>query len=225
MQAFSKIMTKPVTPKNILIVDDGTELSAALKCELSKCFEIHTVDNGNEAIVVLENNAVDAIVCNADDGLELCRKVKNSRSHSHVPFILYPSGGVSSRENMRDKVQTNSEKQDREFIEKIDSLIEAQISNESFSIDTIARQMCMSKSNFYRKFHSISGTSPNEYLKNYRLEKAAQMIQDGTRINEAAMAMGYSSASYFAKCFLAKFGVLPKDYLESLRNSEELLCS
>lgn len=107
---------------------------------------------------------------------------------------------------------------DKEFVDKINSLIESQISKESFSIDQLAGEMCMSKSNFYKKFHAVTGSSPNEYLKNFRLNRAAKMILEGAKINEAAMAMGYYSSSYFAKCFLAKFGVLPKDYINHFKN-------
>ena len=55
-------------------------------------------------------------------------------------------------------------------------------------------------------------SSPNDYLKNYRLNRAAQLIADGSRINEAAESVGFFSPSYFAKCFKAKFGILPKAY-------------
>ena len=101
---------------------------------------------------------------------------------------------------------------DAEFVSAINAAIDGQIRAEDFSIDALADTMCMSKTNFYRKFHAITGTSPNEYLKNYRLNRAASMIKDGARINEAAESVGFFSSSYFAKCFKAKFGVLPKDY-------------
>lgn len=107
---------------------------------------------------------------------------------------------------------------DREFIGRIDSLIEDQLKEESFSIDALAEEMCMSKSNFYRKFHSVTGSSPNEYLKNFRLNRAAKLIREGQRINEAAMSVGFYSSSYFAKCFSAKFGVLPKDYANGVNS-------
>lgn len=102
---------------------------------------------------------------------------------------------------------------DREFLDKIDEIIESQIKEESFSIDALADEMCMSKSNFYRKFHAVTGSSPNEYLKNFRLNRAAKLITEGAKINEAAISVGFYSSSYFAKCFYAKFGVLPKDYV------------
>ena len=97
----------------------------------------------------------------------------------------------------------------------INAAIEEQIRKDDFSIDALADAMCMSKANFYCKFKAITGTSPNEYMKTYRLNRAAEMIAEGARINEAAEAVGFDSSSYFAKCFKAKFGVLPNDYLKN----------
>lgn len=104
---------------------------------------------------------------------------------------------------------------DAQFMSLINAAIEEQIRRADFSIEVMADTMCMSKANFYRKFKAITGTSPNEYMKTYRLNRAAAMIAEGARINEAADAVGFDSSSYFAKCFKAKFGVLPNDYLKN----------
>ena len=104
---------------------------------------------------------------------------------------------------------------DAQFMATINEAIEDQIRRDDFSIDALADTMCMSKANFYRKFKAITGTSPNEYMKTYRLNRAASLIIEGARINEAAEAVGFDSSSYFAKCFKAKFGVLPNDYLKN----------
>ena len=104
---------------------------------------------------------------------------------------------------------------DAQFMSAINAAIEEQIRKDDFSIDALADTMCMSKANFYRKFKAITGTSPNEYMKTFRLNRAAEMIAEGARINEAAEAVGFDSSSYFAKCFKAKFGVLPNDYLKN----------
>lgn len=101
---------------------------------------------------------------------------------------------------------------DSKFMEKINIAIEEHLSQESFSIDTLAGTVFMSKSTFFRKFKTVAGCSPNDYLKNYRLNRAAQMISEGLKINEAAEKVGFYSPSYFAKCFKAKFGVLPKEW-------------
>lgn len=101
---------------------------------------------------------------------------------------------------------------DFELIEKIQSVMLEQLSDENFSIDTLAEELHMSRSNFYRKIKALSGMAPNDYVKTFRLNKAAEFIRNGDRISEVSERVGFSSSSYFAKCFKAQFSVLPKDY-------------
>ena len=101
---------------------------------------------------------------------------------------------------------------DVEFIDKINAILLEQVVNENYSIETLADQMNMSHSNLYRKMKSLFGMPPNNYVKNFRLNKAAELIANGVRIAEAAERLGFASSSHFAKCFKEKFGMLPKDY-------------
>lgn len=103
-------------------------------------------------------------------------------------------------------------KKDNEFIKKVQEVAIEQLSDENFSIDALAEQMCMSRSNFYRKIKALSGLAPNDYLKTLRLNRAAELIRNGVRISEVSAQVGFTSSSYFAKCFKAQFNVLPKDY-------------
>ena len=84
--------------------------------------------------------------------------------------------------------------------------------DEEFSIDSLAEQMNMSRSSFYRKIKALTDLTPVDYMKNQRLQRAAQMLLLGQRVTEVAAQVGFTSSSYFAKCFRARFGVLPKDY-------------
>jgi len=101
---------------------------------------------------------------------------------------------------------------DREFIARIQEVITEQMADENFYIDSLAEVMHMSRSNFYRKIKALSGMSPNDYLKTIRLNRAAELIKSGERISEVAERVGFTSSSYFAKCFKTQFGVLPRDY-------------
>lgn len=101
---------------------------------------------------------------------------------------------------------------DREFIARIQEVITNQLADENFYIDSLAEEMCMSRSNFYRKIKALSGMPPNDYLKTVRLNRAAELIKSGERISEVAEKVGFTSSSYFAKCFKAQFGMLPREY-------------
>jgi DNA-binding response OmpR family regulator len=109
---------------------------------------------------------------------------------------------------------------DKEFLSKLQFEVDKRISELDFSIDSLAETMFMSRSNFYRKIKGISGMAPNDYLKVIRLNKAAELLEkEDVRINEVYEQVGFSSSSYFAKCFKVQFGILPKDFLEKRRNN------
>lgn len=106
-------------------------------------------------------------------------------------------------------------KADDEFIKMLDEVIQANLKNAEFSMDDMADQMNMSRSNFYRKIKGVLDLTPNEYLRLERLKKAAQLLREGEkRINEICYRVGFNSPSYFSKCFYKQFGVTPKDFAE-----------
>ncbi len=113
-------------------------------------------------------------------------------------------------------------KKDSEFIEKLNAEIEKYIQKEDISLDHLAESMFMSRSNFYRKIKGLFGVSPNEYVKRYRLKRAASIIaRNECRISDVYVKVGFNSASYFTKCFKKYFGVLPKDYAASVNSSSD----
>lgn len=104
--------------------------------------------------------------------------------------------------------------QDLIFIDNLQKSVKDNLRDEEFSIDTLAEQLNLSRSSFYRKIKAITGMSPNDYLKTARLNEAARLLSSGLRSSEVAERVGFTSSSYFAKCFRAQFGCLPKDYVK-----------
>lgn len=105
------------------------------------------------------------------------------------------------------------------FIEKLVSVIENNLDNESLGIPFLASELNMSTRQFYRKFNEVSAdVSPNEFIKMCRLQKAAEMLKNtDLSIQDIISRIGINSRSYFHKEFTRKFGCTPKDY----RNSKE----
>ena len=111
------------------------------------------------------------------------------------------------------KQQFGLNQQDMLFMEKLQQMVADNMRDEEFSIDMLAEQMNMSRSSFYRKIKALTDMTPVDYLKMRRIEQAAAFLKQGYRINEVAERVGFTSSSYFAKCFKARFGVLPKDFI------------
>lgn len=105
-------------------------------------------------------------------------------------------------------------KADEDFIKHLNEIILTNLHNPEFSMDNMADALNMSRSNFYRKIKGVLDLSPNEYLRLERLKQAAQLLKEGNnRVNEICFRVGFNSPSYFSKCFLKQFGVLPKDFV------------
>ena len=76
----------------------------------------------------------------------------------------------------------------------------------------MASQLKLSRSQLYRKIKTLTGQTVNEFIRKIRLERAKQILDSGkANISEACFSVGFSSPSYFSKCFKAHFGVLPSE--------------
>ena len=111
-------------------------------------------------------------------------------------------------------------KADKQFLDKMNKLIEKNISNPDFSVDNLAEELLISRSGLFAKMKSLTGMTPNELIQLIRLKKAAGLLSENElRINEICYTVGFNNPSYFSKCFQKQFGVLPKDFVNQKRNS------
>lgn len=84
----------------------------------------------------------------------------------------------------------------------------------NLKVDNFTKPVGCSKSQLYRKMMLLTGASPSTFLKEYRLNKALKLlVKNAGNISEIAFETGFSTPSYFTKCFKKKFGVLPARYL------------
>lgn len=192
---------------------DGLELCSKVKSE---------IDYSHIPVILLTakttlESKVEGLECGADVYLEKPFSVK--QLHMQIENLLKLRQSfhklMVSLAGKTVAVSTTEfavSQKDCEFITKIQGVIAEQLADENFSIDILSEQMHMSRSNFYRKIKALSGMSPNDYLKTLRMNKAAELIMSGTRISEVAAQVGFTSSSYFAKCFKSQYGVLPKEY-------------
>jgi len=105
---------------------------------------------------------------------------------------------------------------DEQFLSKVNEIIERNISNEDFSIDLLAEELCISRSGLFAKIKTLAEITPNELIQLIRLKKAAEyLVQKEYRINEIAYMVGFNNPSYFSKCFQKQFGVRPVDFVNN----------
>lgn len=99
---------------------------------------------------------------------------------------------------------------DNDFIQKILHFINENISEPLLTVELLSSKIYLSRSQLYRKIKTLTGVSVNEFIRNVRLEKAKQLIEQGNNnINEISYKVGFTSPSYFSKCYKIKYGHLP----------------
>ena len=102
---------------------------------------------------------------------------------------------------------------DKVFIERVQSIVAAHLSDEDFTVDTLAEAMSLGRSTFYNKMKDLLGMPPNSYIMKERMRKAAELVREGRlSMSEVAYRVGISNTSYFFKCFKKEFGVTPGKY-------------
>ena len=103
---------------------------------------------------------------------------------------------------------------DRRFIDRVEQVLEREYAESGFSTAQFANGIAMSERQLQRKLKAIMNYSPREYLRNFRLRKAMKLLQSGSSVADAAYSVGFTSLSYFAKCFKARYGLTPSQVFD-----------
>ena len=104
---------------------------------------------------------------------------------------------------------------DKEFVSKIRSEIHRNISNNDFGVEQLGAAVDLSRVQLYRKVKALTGLSPVELIRATRVNRARKLIEGGaTSVSEVAYQVGFTSPSYFTKCFKDQFGVSPMELIK-----------
>ena len=91
--------------------------------------------------------------------------------------------------------------------------VEKNIADEHYSVEQLSNDLCMSRMTLYRKIQSATGQKPTEFIRTIRLRRAAELLREGRlTITEISYATGFSSVSYFSRCFRTMYGVAPTQF-------------
>ena len=124
---------------------------------------------------------------------------------------------IENRKRVKsDKSKVESQKSkdlqtpEEQFVQRFHSIVRENLDDETLSVEIIADKMAMSRTQLYRKIKQLTNYSPNEIIRNVRLQEARTMLSKGTMsVSEIAYRTGFTSPSYFTKCYTEFFGELP----------------
>lgn len=104
--------------------------------------------------------------------------------------------------------------QDEVFLQKAISLVKKHLDS-PYSVEALSRDLCMERTGLYKKLTALLDQSPSLFIRNIRLQQAARLLLEKRQsISEIALETGFSSASYFSKCFQEMYGCKPSEYGE-----------
>lgn len=107
------------------------------------------------------------------------------------------------------------------FINHVMSLVEKNLDNESFGIQTLVRELHMSQSTLYRKITSLTGLSLTGFVRSIRLKVSAQLIlSSDLSLSEIAYQVGFNDYKYFKTSFKKQFNCVPSQYKDYVRQGE-----
>ena len=192
---------------------DGYEISHELKSDIRTShipIVMQTARGDHDSRMRGLKESVDDYIAKPFDAEEMLLRVRNllhSRKKLRESFVL------SSSRNLQNSSTMNAK--DQEFIDRCDALIEAGLGNPKLRIEDLSRALAMSERPLQRKLKALTGHTPAQYVRKFRLEKAAPMLQDGMPVYLVSESVGFSSPAYFTSCFREEFGIAPSEYVKN----------
>lgn len=253
------IIPKKKFGSTLLIVDDQKELRTFIKEIFEDEHNIIEASNGEEGLKLAKQQQPSLIISDVMmpvmDGIELCRRIRNDITVSHIPIIFLTAKtseeseveGISSgadgyvnkpfsQKILKSRVNVLIENRkklikkygvsidenievlasndlDRAFLERFEKILSEQYSHSDLSVEELASEMAVSVSGFYTKIKSITGLSPVEFVRTYRLKRAAQLLKStNISVTEVSEISGFGTQKYFSNIFKKHFGITPLAY-------------
>jgi CheY-like chemotaxis protein/AraC-like DNA-binding protein len=102
---------------------------------------------------------------------------------------------------------------DAEFLRRVVEIVEKNLADYEFDMEKLARLMAVSRRQLFRKFKALAGSTPNVFIRDIRLKRAAQLLRESNMtVSEIIYTVGFSDPKYFRNIFREHFGVLPGEY-------------
>ncbi|MDO5980051.1 hybrid sensor histidine kinase/response regulator transcription factor [Flavivirga spongiicola] len=117
--------------------------------------------------------------------------------------------------------EINNSPANEKFLKKLSDYIRDHISDPNLNVNSVSKELGLSRVHLYRKTKEITGKSPVTFIRDFRLSVATKLIEkENYNINEICYKIGFQDASYFRKCFKKKYKVSPSAYLEKIKTEE-----
>ena len=189
---------------------DGIECCRRLKSELQTCHIpviLLTACSLDEQRIQGYDGGADSYISKPFSSQLLLARVRNLIDSHRRLKQFFGDRHTLAKEDVCDM--------DKNFVEKFKSLLDAKLGDSNLNVEDLGKDMGLSRVQLYRKIKSLTNYSPNELLRIARLKKAASLLASSDMtVAEIGYEVGFSSPSYFTKCYREQFGESPTDFLK-----------
>ena len=189
---------------------DGIECCRRLKSELQTCHIpviLLTACSLDEQRIQGYDGGADSYISKPFSSQLLLARVRNLIDSHRRLKQFFGDRHTLAKEDVCDM--------DKNFVEKFKSLLDAKLGDSNLNVEDLGNDMGLSRVQLYRKIKSLTNYSPNELLRIARLKKAASLLASSDMtVAEIGYEVGFSSPSYFTKCYKEQFGESPTDFLK-----------
>lgn len=189
---------------------DGIECCRRLKSELQTCHIpviLLTACSLDEQRIQGYDGGADSYISKPFSSQLLLARVRNLIDSHRRLKQFFGDGQTLAKEDVCDM--------DKNFVEKFKSLLDAKLGDSNLNVEDLGKDMGLSRVQLYRKIKSLTNYSPNELLRIARLKRAASLLASSDMtVAEIGYEVGFSSPSYFTKCYKEQFGESPTDFLK-----------
>ncbi len=194
--------------------ETAVRCGVAIKNEFNKRIEVNEENSWNikykmgisvgQPVTEQENMLFEKAL---EQSYRLCKIADNGEI---MTSILVGKLSVFCDQEIENKTLKAINEAEQAFLDRLFSIVDNNYPDEAFNVESLSREIGVSRPHLYRKIRNLTGTSPIGFIRDMRMSKALSLIKQRKKnITEIALDVGMNNPSYFAKCFHNKYGILP----------------
>ncbi|MGD2085108.1 MAG: ATP-binding protein [Candidatus Aminicenantes bacterium] len=217
IQKAQKIIPDLIISDIMMPEVDGYALCRVLKNDINTChipIILLTAKASEESIIQgLETGADDYIIKPFNTKI-LCARIKN------LIDLRRQLQEKRRKQMMLQPAEISVSSMDEEFYKELQDVIEKNLSDSEFNVEELGKKLYMSRTTLYRKVMALVGETPLQFIRSYRLKRAAQLLKANFgNVTEVAVEVGFCNMAHFTQCFKEQFHQLPSTFQDSQKES------
>jgi AraC-like DNA-binding protein len=189
----------------------GTEMCTAIKNDFETCHIpvvlLTALSSAEHSITGFQHGADDYVSKPFDEKTLIARCNNLIRNRIIIRSKFGKQGDFDVRALSNNPI-------DQKFMDTIIRIVDGNFDNPDFNMNILARELNVSRTSLYSKFEALVGMTPNDFVLQRKLNKAADMLKNnpGMNVSEISDTLGFGSPRYFSRCFKKQFDTSPLEY-------------